>query len=84
MQKLEGMEVKLREGETVLELGQNASFWLNPGRIEGPPCVQAAFCLSFPRVLSLQKAQDQTFLRTALSPYLHFTFYFNDLWSAAG
>ena len=33
MQKLEGMEVKLVEGGTILELGQNASFWLNPGRI---------------------------------------------------
>ena len=83
MQKLEGMEVKLMEGGIVLELGQNACFWLNLGRIGNLP-VQAAFCLTFPRVLSLQKARDQMFLRTVLSPYLYFTFYFNYLWSTAG
>ena len=49
MQKLEGMEVKLVEGGIILELGQNASFWLNPGRIGRASLCTGSFLPQFPQ-----------------------------------
>lgn len=82
MQKLEGMEVKLVEGGIVLELGQNACFWLNLGRIR-KLYRQLSASLS-PGCLVCRRPWTRLFLRIVLSPYLHFTFYFNYLWSTAG
>lgn len=49
MQKLEETGVKLVEGGIVLELGQNASSWLNPGRTGRASWCTGSFLPQFPQ-----------------------------------